>query len=460
MDDQDNSTDTTITQFITEQNQMNATTRLFMEQQSKMMAERDEQQAKTMLILNKLLERDETEPAKKKARKETPVLEETLQGSSTQLNTVEAASGSKSGKGKKDKDLGLEDILTSHEPDITVHVSEHDASLLQEEIELYNQLQNPRNDTNAADEGKENNSPVLEEMTEEQLEEFLSSEYKDLLSQTEEKTGPPVSQAAAAICERYWAKALLSAEKKKELWDGLDIPINCKPLKAPKLNTNVYIRIGENVQTKDYGAQARQRGLTRAVIPLLYSMGEMDKMKASIEAQQKILNYEPRDLEEAKKMLKVVATRSEALKQNVVTSRAKIHKSFTLLNYSFTETTRKRKQDVTTQMGLAFKPFGIEVTPPSEYLFDEDTMKRMKPFLKDLKPRAKYETKNESSFTKTRRSGGFQGNQNNFQKNFQNKNFSGNNSRGSNNNNNNGNKNYNSNNNNHGGKKQYPSRKR
>ena len=347
---------------------------------------------------------------------------------------------------------GLEDILDSNKPDITVHVSEHDANLLQAEIDLFTQLQNPiTGEAEEADEGRENISPVLDEMTEEQLEEFLSSEYKDLLTQIEEKTGPPVSQAAAAICERFWGKALLSAEKKKELWEGLDIPINCKPLKAPKLNTNVYIRINDPVQTKDYGAQGRQRGMSRAVIPLLYSMGEMDQMKGAIEAQQKILNYEPRTMEEAKKMLKVVASRSETLRQNVITTRTKINKSFTLLNYSFTETTRKRKQDITNQMGSTFKPFGVEVTPPSEYLFDEDTMKRMKPFLKDLKPRTKYESKNESSFTKPRRSGGYQGNQNNYQNNYQNKN-SGNNSRNSNSNNNSGNKNFNSNNNSNRGK--------
>ena len=63
-------------------------------------------------------------------------------------------------------------------------------------------------------------------------------------------------------------------------------------------------------------------------------MGEIDKMKGAIEALQKILNYEPRDFEEAKKMLKVVATRSETLRQNVMTTSAKINKSFILLNLS------------------------------------------------------------------------------------------------------------------------------
>ena len=116
-----------------------------MEQQSKLMADHEEQQATTMLILNKLLQREATEPAKKKARKENPVLEEAIHGSSAQTNSVEAAVGSNSGKGKKNKEPGLEDILASNEPDITVHVSEHNATYLQEEIDLFDQLQNPRN---------------------------------------------------------------------------------------------------------------------------------------------------------------------------------------------------------------------------------------------------------------------------------------------------------------------------
>ena len=81
--------DETITQFITEQTQMNETTRLFMEQQSKKMDERDEQHAKTMLLITKLLEREAKEPAKKKARKDNPAIEEAIPSSSSQTNTVE-----------------------------------------------------------------------------------------------------------------------------------------------------------------------------------------------------------------------------------------------------------------------------------------------------------------------------------------------------------------------------------
>ena len=78
-----------------------------------------------------------------------------------------------------------------------------------------------------------------------------------------------------------------------------------------------------------------------------------------------------------------------------------------LLNYNFTETTRKRKTDICNALGSAFKPHINESTVTGENLFDDETMKNMKTELKkiNVKPLVKASpAKNGSSFGKSPRS--------------------------------------------------------
>ena len=91
--------------------------------------------------------------------------------------------------------------------------------------------------------------------------------------------------------------------------------------------------------------------------------------------------------------------------KSTATAKAKVSKSFQLLNYYNTETTRKRRQDVCDSLGSAFKPYGSEAVPPSEYLFNEDSMKKMKKELNAVKPKVEF-SKNGLSSTKSRRSSG------------------------------------------------------
>ena len=61
--------------------------------------------------------------------------------------------------------------------------------------------------------------------------------------------------------------------------------------------------------------------------------GEMDKTKQAMEGQAKFLSLEPKNFEEAKKILKVVKGKNEIALQGIVTGKAKVTKRFQLLNY-------------------------------------------------------------------------------------------------------------------------------
>ena len=72
--------------------------------------------------------------------------------------------------------------------------------------------------------------------------------------------------------------------------------------------------------------------------------------------QAKFLSLEPKNLEEAKKMLKVIKSKNVIALEGIKTGKAKITKILQLLNYYNTEATRKRRQDICDSFGSAFKP--------------------------------------------------------------------------------------------------------
>ena len=397
----DGTVNTNILQFIGAQNQRNEEIRSFMEKYSEDKTARDKQQQDTMLLLQQILQKNTDAPPAKKPR--TDVEGTTAGPSHSSDATVETTSGS--GTGGKGKllasavpTLGSADqgILDIH-PEAEDLMDENDRLLL-------NKLSAGEVEQTQSDMTEE---PVdLDNMSEDQLEAYLCSEYSDMLSQTEEKFGPPVSQALGAICQRFWGKVLLSQEKKKALQEGLDIPSNCKALKAARVNSEIYIRLKDSAIQKDDTAKIRQINMAKAAIPILYSLGEMDKNKAALEAQAKFLSIEPKTLDDAKKMLQTIKAKNETALTSINSSKSKVSKVFQLLNYNCTETTRKRRQDICYDLGSAFKPYGLENVPPTENLFDEDQMKRMKSDLKNIKPKAKDQqqtSKNGSGFAKSRR---------------------------------------------------------
>ena len=404
METEGNTNDVTedVAQFISNQTAMNNTIGQFMESYVRDKAARDQQQSETLKLLQTLMQNTANEPPAKKTRVDP---DEATSGSS-KGTPDEAILGSTVSGGKQKASTSAVAIVGTDQTSqdmVEIEVGTQN-SLIDEELALLNQLNDP--DANKENEEilTEEEPPEvnLEEMSEEQVEAYLCKEYSGWLSQTEEKVGPPVSKVLGVLCERLWGKLLLSQEKKKEMQEGINIPSNCRSFKAPKLNPEIHIRIFENARKKDEAAKTRQVNMARAAIPLLYTLGELDAAKQILETQSKFLR-EPRDLEEAKRIIAVVKRKNELALACTQTAKTKVSKSFQLLNYNCTETTRKRRQDVCGELGSALKPFGLETTAPKEHLFDEDAMKRMKSELKAIKPKVE-KPKNAPSSTQSRRS--------------------------------------------------------
>ena len=442
-----------VDKFIASQVTMNEHVAKFMEQYTLDKIEREKQQGDTIRLLQALTKESGPPPTKKRR---TDSSEATL-GSHEETEPDEATSGSVP-SGKQKASTSAEAILGSNNP-ATLDVLEIDTggtSLIDEELALYDQLNNPDgNKENTLPLGEDDpEEPDMQNMSEDQIEAYLCKEYSDWLSQTEEKVGPPVPKALGVLCERLWGKLLLSQDKKKEMQEGVDIPSNCKAFKAPKLNPTIHIRVQENSKKKDDAAKTRQVNLSRTAIPLLYTLGELDIVKQQLEGESKFLSHEPRNLDEAKKIIEVIKKKNEIALQSTSKAKSKVSKSFQLLNYYCTETTRKRRQDICDALGSAFKPYGLEAVPPTEFLFTEEAMKKMKKELTTVKPKVEA-SKNGYSSTKSRRSGG-QGQGKNYHK----PHSSNNSGNYNNNNNNNYGQGNNGGNNNNGTKKTYPSRRR
>ena len=171
----------------------------------------------------------------------------------------------------------------------------------------------------------------------------------------------------------------LSKDKKKAIqFKDILIPENCKAMKTPRLNTEVYLKIIENAQTKDRAAQDRQKDLSKAAIPLLKAMAEIRKVETLMEKSRK-------KAEEAGKT--VSKTEKEAYERLQGISPI-IQKSVQVLNYSYTDTMRKRKSDVCNALGDQFRPFATS-TSSKDFLFDNESIKKMKSELKLLKTRSR-----------------------------------------------------------------------
>ena len=395
-----------VQQFITNQTQMNENIARFMEKYNQDKTERDEQQQDTLKLLKALTEASAAPPTKK--RRTDPDSEAILDSEERETEPDEAILDSTSGKRKAS--TSAEAILgsTNQSNDVLELNAEGDGSLIDDELALIKALADPNSDKENVPEFLEDEPEELDRnnMTDEQVEAYLCKEYSDWLAQTEEKVGPPVPQALGVLCERLWGKIILSQDKKKVMHEGVDIPSNCKAFKAPKLNPAIAIRVAETSKKKDDGAKNRQVNMSRTAIPLLYTLGELDVVKSQLEGEAKFLTHEPRNLDEAKKILAVVKKKTDIALKSTATAKAKVSKSFQLLNYYNTEATRKRRQDVCESLGSAFKPHALEVVPPSEYLFNEDIMKKMKKELNAIKPKSVEASKNGLSSTKSRRCSG------------------------------------------------------
>ena len=116
-------------------------------------------------------------------------------------------------------------------------------------------------------------------------------------------------------------------------------------MKAPRLNTEVYIRIYENAANKDKAMMDRQRDITKAAIPVLKAMGEMERVKSNMEKCLKAKGKEN------------ITDEDTDSYRGIKTSLDELENSVLMLNYNFTETTRRRKYDVCQALGAQFRPY-------------------------------------------------------------------------------------------------------
>ena len=223
------------------------------------------------------------------------------------------------------------------------------------------------------------------------LEHTSGSIYQDLLDQSEEVLGDPIGEELATTIQKTWGKCILSTEKKNDLWKGIDIPSNCKVMKVkvPRLNEKIYIRLNENTWNKERAHQERQKGLSRAAIPLLYALGDVEKSQNITSNQYTLTRTEPKTLDDAKKQL-------AELKRQVVEGhnglnglRTNIQKSIRVLGYSFTQMIQSRKSDICQDLGRSFNVYTHDTKTGEDYIFDEDVMKTMKNELNAIKPKQK-----------------------------------------------------------------------
>ena len=125
-------------------------------------------------------------------------------------------------------------------------------------------------------------------------------------------------------------------------------------MKTPKLNTEIDIRLFDQNRTKDIAAADRQKDMVRAAIPLYHAVGAVAKLKNELARHQA----------------------PSAVLDSVGMINVTIQKSIRMLNYSYTETTRKRKYDITGSLGGQFKPFA-QAESTEDSLFSPETIKAM-----------------------------------------------------------------------------------
>ena len=277
-----------------------------------------------------------------------------------------------------------------------------------------------------------------DEMTEEELEDLATGTYKSMLDTVEEELGEPINDALANACKRTFGQVILDAKVKEELLKSIKIPRNMKMMKPPKMNTEMYIRLNNIGKDKDEAAVNRQTEVTKAMVPLLRALGKVTEAKDLMKKNAKrdknahpLTQYE----KDAYEKLNDVAELGQ--------------KCYNVLNYFLTDNTRKRRYTVCHGLGSTFGSFpGIKQTPTeeTEFLFNEDIMKKMKSDLKKLPVQAPRHSKNWRGSGKSTRS--FQsGNNYNRYDNNPNRNNGNNNYNNYNSNRNNNNQNNNRNNN-------------
>ena len=124
----------------------------------------------------------------------------------------------------------------------------------------------------------------------------MRSRYKAIMDHTTEKMGDPMVPNIEGLVTASWGKLKLNAKTKKDLQEKLPIPVNCPAMKAPKLNTEVYIRVYENASSKDDVLKRGQVDIAKATVPILRAMGDLEKVESVMEKELRAKKDDNKDI--------------------------------------------------------------------------------------------------------------------------------------------------------------------
>ena len=241
-------------------------------------------------------------------------------------------------------------------------------------------------------------------MTAEEFESTMIAKHQIMLDQVEEKLGDPVSSHLEKAFKQTWNNAVLDHKKKEKMLKDILIPSNMKCMKTPKLNSEIFIRMGNVGRDKDESSANRQKELTRATIPLLRSMDKMfEVQRAFVERARRDQTKHP--------LTPFEKTSYKTLQEAYDESQ----RAYTVLNYFLTDNTRKRKFSALCSLGKDFTSLATvkeeEINADSrddkEYLFGEEVMSKMSSQLKKLpiRPAASKNVRNSGQSHRGQNSG-------------------------------------------------------
>ena len=165
----------------------------------------------------------------------------------------------------------------------------------------------------------------------------------------------------------------------------------------------MFVKLHEHAQSKDKAQQTRQTELAKAAVPIFMTVGKLEEA-------QRTLNKAWKDRKAAGKS--VHKTKAESQVHDIMDAMyPMLTQSLMMSNYYFTELTRKRRYDVCSSLGAEFKAFASGGKSSTEYLFDDNTYKKMKTELKNVKVRGKksYNDSYSSNSNSNIQSKNFQG---------------------------------------------------
>ena len=100
--------------------------------------------------------------------------------------------------------------------------------------------------------------------------------------------GPDVGDSLAKVVNAACSKRC-DADKVKALVDKHKRPDNCKNLRAPLINTEVWTQLDKRAQYNDIQFQDMQKTLSAGIVPLLKLAPEITKMPNDIQSTVKSL---------------------------------------------------------------------------------------------------------------------------------------------------------------------------